>query len=181
MNSSCLRLSVARVLLLTPLVAVALAADKSAYSFINPTPDALLREMSTDRPDSTESPFTVDAGRVQIEMDMVNFTHDRSGGDRTREWGLAPFNLRLGLRHNFEVGVFVAPFIHVTEEPAGGPKTTMRGIGDTTLRAKFNFWGNDDGPTALGPPRADWATTSSRARSRCRSRSSWAEGGRARR
>ena len=39
-----------------------LAADKSSYSLFNPTPDSALRDMATDRPDKTESPYTVDAG-----------------------------------------------------------------------------------------------------------------------
>jgi hypothetical protein len=38
----------------------ALGADKSQYSLFNPTPERLLRDMTTDRPDTTESPFTVD-------------------------------------------------------------------------------------------------------------------------
>ena len=37
-------------------------ADKRHYHLFNPTPRELLREMSTDRPDVTESAFTVDAG-----------------------------------------------------------------------------------------------------------------------
>ena len=41
--------------------------DKSDYTLFNPTPRDRLREMSTDRPDKTESPFTVDAGHFQIE------------------------------------------------------------------------------------------------------------------
>ena len=60
------------------------AADKSRYSLLNPTPDALLRDMSTDRPDKTESPYTVDAGRFQIETDLVAYTHDSRDGITTR-------------------------------------------------------------------------------------------------
>ena len=48
-----------------------MGADKSAYSILNPTPDRLLRDMTTDRPDTTESPFTVDAGRMQVETNVV--------------------------------------------------------------------------------------------------------------
>ena len=35
-----------------------------------------MREMSTDRPDKTESPYTVDAGHFQIEWDLFNFERD---------------------------------------------------------------------------------------------------------
>lgn len=36
--------------------------DKRNYTLFNPTPTAQMREMSTDHPDKTESPYTVDAG-----------------------------------------------------------------------------------------------------------------------
>ena len=62
----------------------AAAPDKSTYNLFNPTPRELMREMSTDRPDQTESPYTVDAGHFQMEMDFVKATFDRdkSGGRR---------------------------------------------------------------------------------------------------
>ena len=36
--------------------------DKSQYTLFNPTPRQLMRELNTDRPDKTESPFTLDPG-----------------------------------------------------------------------------------------------------------------------
>src|SRR4051794_40660281 len=51
--------------------------DKSSYSLWNPPPRQLMREFNTDRPDLTESPFTVDAGHFQIEMDILNYSYDR--------------------------------------------------------------------------------------------------------
>jgi hypothetical protein len=109
-----------------------------------------LRELTTDRPDSTESPFTVDPGHLQLETDVVSYTRNRLDGVRTTEWAAAPFNLRYGVTPNSEVGIFVAPYIHVREEPRGGRAITTRGIGDTTLRMKYNFFGNDGGDTAFG-------------------------------
>ncbi len=44
------------------------APDKSQYSLFNPTPRELWRPLSADRPDFTESPYTVDASAVQLEM-----------------------------------------------------------------------------------------------------------------
>src|SRR5258707_15821817 len=43
--------------------------DKSGYTLFNPTPREYMRAFTTDRPDLTESPFTVDAGHFQLEMD----------------------------------------------------------------------------------------------------------------
>ena len=94
--------------------------------------------------------FTVDAGHGQIEMDLLNHTSNHLDGVRTKEWGAAAFNVRLGLLNNFELGVFVSPYIHDTERPRCGPSESRTGFGDVTLRAKFNFFGNDGGGTALG-------------------------------
>jgi hypothetical protein len=109
-----------------------------------------LRELATDRPDFTESPFTVDAGHAQLEMDFGNMTHDREAGVRRVEWELAPFNVRFGVTANFELGLFVVGYRHVEVTPAGGARLTRAGAGDLTLRAKINFFGNDSGPTAMG-------------------------------
>ncbi|MDD2763868.1 MAG: transporter [Opitutaceae bacterium] len=133
-----------------PASAAAPAAGKGHYSWSHPTPDTLRRELSTDRPDVTESPFTVDAGRVQLEMDLANYTRDRLDGVRTTEWGVAPFNLRFGVRNTVEAGIFFAPWIRQVEEPLGGSKTAVSGCGDMVVRGKWNFRGNDDGGTAYG-------------------------------
>jgi hypothetical protein len=81
------------VLLLVVVLSSAAASepvDKSGYHLFHPTPRDLMRPLSTDRPDQTESPYTVDAGHFQIEMDLANGTLDRdksNGGDvRSQIW-----------------------------------------------------------------------------------------------
>ncbi len=128
----------------------AAGVDKSGYSLVRPTPDGQLRELSTDRPDTTESPFTIDAGHVQLEMDFVNATRDRTDGVKTTGWGVAPFNIRVGVLNDFELGVFIAPWSRVTSTSRGGPSERVQGFGDVTVRAKYNFWGNDGGASAFG-------------------------------
>src|SRR5512140_1526866 len=51
--------------------------DKSGYNLFHPTPHDLMRELTPDRPDKTESPYTVDAGHLQLEMDAATFTLNR--------------------------------------------------------------------------------------------------------
>src|SRR5688572_8466426 len=85
----------------------ATAQDRSQYTLFNPTPDRLLRDLTTDRPDITESPFTVDAGHVQFESTLVGFSRsprDSSGavGDATE---VGTTNIRIGLTNNTEAGV----------------------------------------------------------------------------
>ena len=65
-------------------------ADKSHYTLFDPTPRALMREMATDRPDVTESPYTVDAGHVQVESSFVEYTRDDDGGGDFDAWSVLP-------------------------------------------------------------------------------------------
>src|ERR1700742_3376996 len=59
------------------------ATDKSQYTLFNPTPERLLREFGTDRPDLTESPFSEDAGHIQFESNLFGFTRSRPDTDGT--------------------------------------------------------------------------------------------------
>jgi hypothetical protein len=113
-------------------------ADKSQFTLQNPTPRALMREMATDRPDTTESPITVDAGHWQLEMSFFDYATD---GD-ANTFVLAPFNLKVGLTNDTDVQLVVEPFINQERPHASG-------VGDLTVRLKYNLWGNDGGDTAL--------------------------------
>ena len=144
-------------LLLTASATAALAADpapdKSQYHLFNPTPPQWLREMSTDRPDKTESAYTVDAGHFQIEMDLVNYSYDKHNpardGTIVRTWGIAPINLKVGLLNNLDVQFVLQPHTYVhTSDPAAGV-SKQRGFGDLMMRVKWNLWGNDGGSTAF--------------------------------
>lgn len=129
--------------------------DKSIYNLFNPTPREMMREMSTDRPDQTESPITVDAGHFQLELDFVNATFDRDrsgGGDvRTRDFRIAPMNLKLGLLNNVDIQFVLDPYVNSrVENRAANTVDKTSGFGDLQTRLKINFWGNDGGTTALG-------------------------------
>jgi hypothetical protein len=128
--------------------APASASDKNQYSLFNPTPDAQLRSMSTDRPDKTESPYTVDAGRFQIETGLVAFTRDSRNGLTTRSFDLMPFNLKIGLTHDADLQVAYGAFNH-SRTSGNRISDEQDGFGDVTLRLKHNVWGNDSGKTAF--------------------------------
>lgn len=113
------------------------------------------RELTTDRPDATESPFTVEPGRYQIEASFAAYERDRHNPERddTRVtvWNIAPVNVRIGLTPSSEIQVVVDNYIDAeVEQPSTGVRERLRGFGDVTLRYKHNFWGNDEGTTALG-------------------------------
>lgn len=128
--------------------------DKSGYNLFHPTPDALLREMATDRPDKTESAYTVDAGHYQIEMDLLSYTYDRSNGDgedlTVKALAIAPINMKIGVLNNVDLQLIAESYnIQRTKDRSSNSSTRLSGFGDILLRCKTNLWGNDGGPTAL--------------------------------
>lgn len=124
--------------------------DKSSYNLFNPVPDALMRELSPDRPDKTESPYTVDAGHFMLEMDFANYTYDKSDGTTTKAWNVAPFNIKAGLLNNIDLQFVFDDYLHVhTDDRSAGTSTTQSGVGDFTTRLKVNLWGDDGGQTAF--------------------------------
>ncbi len=140
------------------------AADKSAYSLFRRTPADQLRELNTDRPDATESPYTVDAGWWQVEADFFNFTrdHDTAGGAdvKTDALALGTVNLKVGLTSRIDLQTVVAPYTRVrTNDRVAGASDRISGFGDITSRLKINFWGNDGGDSAFGlMPFVKWPT-----------------------
>ena len=117
------------------------AVDKSGYSLFNPTPVHLLREMSTDRPDVTESPYTVDAGHIQVELSLAEW----SKGGGVEELAVLPFNFKVGLTNYADVQFVYGPYIR--QLSAG---RTDEGHGDVIVRLKVNLWGNDGGHGGTG-------------------------------
>ena len=94
---------------------------------------AELRPLSTDRPDVTESPHTVDAGHFQFEMEIANWSRN--------EYSFCELNSKIGLDPSTDLQLVTPFYTHVDD---GG-----EGFGDIQIRLKHNFWGNDDGPTAF--------------------------------
>jgi hypothetical protein len=100
---------------------------------------AFERELSPDRPDTTESPFTVEPGHFQIEAGLWSFAKD--GGNET--WTLGETNLKAGLCRNADLHLVLRPWIH--EQADDG---SAEGFGDIVVRLKYNLWGNDGGKSA---------------------------------
>ena len=124
--------------------------NKWHYNILHPTPRTLMREMSTDRPDKTESPYTVDAGHFQLEADLVSFGVDRwnAEGERAFSVNAANLNLKAGLFNNVDVQLVVENYV-CEQVRADGVTTRKSGFGDLITRVKVNLWGNDGGATAF--------------------------------
>jgi hypothetical protein len=125
--------------------------DKSQYTLLNPTPIDLRRAYNTDRPSKTDSPFTIDAGVFQIESDVANWTLDYEKGVRVRTWIVGNTNFKLGLTNWMDLQVFPQFYVNTrTSGPGFGKPVEHDGFGDTTVRLKINFLGNDGGKLAIG-------------------------------
>jgi hypothetical protein len=125
--------------------------DKSAYTLFNPTPIDLRRAYNTDRPSKTDSPFTIDAGVFQIESDVANWTLDYEKGVRTRSWIIGNTNFKVGLTNWMDLQIFPQLYVNTrTSGPSFGKPVEQDGFGDTTIRLKINFIGNDRGKFVLG-------------------------------
>jgi hypothetical protein len=123
--------------------------DKSQYNLFQPVPENLMRDLSPDRTDATESTYTVDAGHYQLEMDFANFTYDQNGGTTTKAWDVGNFNFKIGLLNNVDLQLGYENYLNVQTEDSLGHSTTQSGFGDVVTRLKINLWGNDGGKTAF--------------------------------
>jgi len=106
------------------------------------------RPFNTDRPDITESPYTVEAGRFQVELSFVEYTRNDAHAVRTEGLLVLPANLKVGLLKNLDLQLVLNPYQSVRTR-SGGASARDSGLGGTELRAKVNFWGNDGGRTAF--------------------------------
>jgi len=132
-------------------------ADKSGYHLFKPVPKDLMRELSTDRPDKTESAYTVDAGHFQIESDLFAFERDRNNpehdGTRVDAYSFAATNFKMGLTNSIDIQFVFEPHTisktRARDEDGVVFHETQQGFGDLTVRTKFNLFGNDAGGKAL--------------------------------
>jgi hypothetical protein len=127
------------------------AADKSQFTLFNLTPQELMREMNTDRPDITESPYTVDAGHVQFESSLAGYTYIDDEGVKTDAFSVLPTNFKVGLLNNVDIQFVFTPYVREEVEADRNEVVADGFSDDTQVRLKINLWGNDDlSPTGLG-------------------------------
>ena len=140
-------------------VATTQPTDKEQYTLFNPTPADQLRDMDTDRPNKTNTPHTVDAGHLQVEIGGFDYDYyrDRYQGDNARieTLDLGQFNFRLGILDNLELNAAIDSFDFLRDtDYSSNQSVRQSGFGDTVVGGKLNFWGNESGDdvwaTALG-------------------------------
>jgi hypothetical protein len=113
------------------------ATAHRGYNLFEPTPREEMREFAPDRPDTTESPITVDAGHFQFELEAVSVERDQGATELTT----GVLEAKAGLTEWADLQVIIDGLHDVGGQNARG---------DISLRTKLNFWGNDQGLSAFG-------------------------------
>ena len=125
-------------------------ADKWQYNLFNPTPREFMREMSTDRPDTTESPITVDAGHIQLESSFFDHGRTKRGGIEEEVFTYGAINFKVGLLNNVDIQFVFDSYTEVrTKDRATKITETVEGYSDLQVRLKVNLWGNEGGRTGF--------------------------------
>lgn len=130
-------------------------AALAALLLLGLPPAGSARELATDRPDVTESPVPVEAGRWQLELDA--FAIERGeGGARSAQF--AVLNLKRGLDASTDLQLLLAPVTLDRAPDALGGESELAPVA-FGVRLKRALWGADGGETALGLlPWATWQT-----------------------
>lgn len=121
-----------------------------SYHLFRPVPQEKLREMESDRPDVTETPFTVDAGHFQYEADLVKFEQENDRLTHQRTVMINQANLKLGITGSTDVQVVLQSYGKKREiDLDAGTRTSSAGLGDMSIRIKQSLIGNDGGNFAI--------------------------------
>jgi hypothetical protein len=127
--------------------------DSAHFSWRKPVPHNRLRPLRPDRPGTTESPFTVDAGHFQVETDLGRLINEPGSADdpQRRTWRGAYALVKLGLSRKTDLQVELPFYAAQKQRPtdASDWDQSQRGFGDMAVRIKHNFVGDDQkGPFA---------------------------------
>jgi Putative MetA-pathway of phenol degradation len=125
-------------------------SDKWQHSLFNPTPTDELRGMDTDRPNVTNTPHTIDAGHLQIETGVIDYTYFRDDSPRENvredDFDFGEFNFRLGVLNNLEINAVVDAYdLDQTHDYYADSISRAGSFGDTVLGGKLNLWGDESG------------------------------------
>jgi Putative MetA-pathway of phenol degradation len=105
----------------------------------------------TDRPTKVTVTCTADSGHLQVEADLVNFTHQHTGDVRTDTWLVTNPTVKFGLTDTLDVELNIAPWEVVRTRDDAGNGSTLHGPGDAFVRAKWKFYSDDKLSFALVP------------------------------
>jgi hypothetical protein len=140
------------MLLVLSMVLPTLSPAQSTFSLFDPVPADQLRSFATDRPTKSDSPYTVDAGHFQVEMDAVNWSYHRDSLAKTTSSNLLILDpaLKAGIAPDMDIEFDLVPVtLNHTHDRNDGTRSSSVGFGDLVTRLKLNVIGNDHGNEVL--------------------------------
>jgi hypothetical protein len=98
----------------------------------------------------TESPHTIEPGKILFEIDGVKLAYDRAdaAGNKHAVMAVGTTIVSTGITRSFDVQVGADLFIRETVD-LGGRRETSSGIGDLSFRMKWTFWQDEKRGAAL--------------------------------
>ncbi len=128
-------------------------SNRTAYTVLNPTPPALMRDWHTD--DAGVSPYTIDPGHFEVDVAALTYGYyhrDELIDTTVKAWVFGATTLKAGLTSSLDVELSILPYLRITRAMKIGSLADSRtgsGFGDVSSRLKLNLWGNNGGTTAL--------------------------------
>ena len=107
------------------------------------------RPLATDRPDRTESPYSIPARWFQFEADLASHGRIEDDGAALTTTSALAFNAKYGLTQHMDVQVVFNPWLRSHLERPGLANEEDSGTGQAGLRVKYNLGGNDSEDSAL--------------------------------
>ena len=102
-----------------------------------------LRDICPDRPGHGTPACTMDRGHVAVELGLIDWTHDSSGGVETDDISTADLLLRYGLTDSLEVQLGLTGYTH-SRTRFGALSDSVDGVGDVLVALRQNLK-NPDG------------------------------------
>lgn len=97
------------------------------------------RDFCPDRPGLGTPPCTIDKGRGDIEIGLVDWTLDKQGGARTDSWIFSDTLVRYGVTDSLEVQLGWTAYGFIRERSAAGSVDHSSGTGDLKVALRQNL------------------------------------------
>ena len=124
-------------------------AQNGQYSLFKPVPqDSVREEMETDRPNITETPYTVDAGHIQYEASVINLERKGTQEGMQQTWSVNHANVKVGLLPNTSLHIIFETY-GIQTMKGGLQSSSNHGFGDLTVRLKQSLYGNYSGKFSI--------------------------------
>ena len=82
------------------------------YNLFNPVPKDKMKDMETDRPDVTESAYTVEAGHFQVESDLFKQVRTRNNEFLNIENSYNLANFKVGLTGKMDIQLAIPTYVN---------------------------------------------------------------------